>query len=163
MQRKGMRGPGAARGKGMRGRGAARGIVLGLWLGLIAAAAPAQQVIVIGDDRGGGLNTRAQLVAQIRAAHARVEIRGSICYSACTMYLGAGDVCISPQTTFGFHGPTRDGRPLAPADAERWSAVMARHYPEGLRQWYMATARFATGSLYRIRGADLMRYGYPAC
>lgn len=128
-----------------------------------AGAAHAQQVIVIGNDRGGGLNTRARLVDQIRATHAKVEIRGSVCYSACTMYLGAGDVCISPETTFGFHGPTRHGRPLEPRAAERWSAVMARYYPEALRQWYMAVARHETTGIYRIRGADLMRFGYRAC
>lgn len=148
-----------------RGLGAARGILLGALLAVTAAQAQAQanQTIVIGDDRGGGVNSRARLIEQIRAAHARVEIRGRICYSACTMYLGAGDVCISPQTTFGFHGPSRDGRALPPADAERWSAVMARYYPEGLRQWYMTTARFEIRTIYRISGADLMRYGYPPC
>lgn len=127
------------------------------------AAGQAQQIIVIGDDRGGGINTRARIVDQIRAAHARVEIRGDICYSACTMYLGAGDVCVSPGTTFGFHGPTRNGRPLAPDAAERWSAVMARYYPDALRQWFMNTARFATSDVYRVSGAEIMRFGYRAC
>ncbi len=141
----------------------ARGILLGAVLACAGLQAQADQTIVIGDDRGGGLNTRAQLIEQIRAAHARVEIRGSICYSACTMYLGAGDVCVSPQTTFGFHGPTRNGRPLPPADAERWSAVVARYYPPGLREWFMTTGRHETSGLYRLSGVDLIRAGFPAC
>ncbi|MBW7922545.1 MAG: hypothetical protein H3C51_10645 [Rubellimicrobium sp.] len=141
----------------------ARAILFGVVLALAGAQVQANQTIIIGDDRGGGLNTRARLVEQMRAAHVRVEIRGSICYSACTMYLGAGDVCISPQTTFGFHGPTRDGRPMSADDAERWSRVMARYYPDGLRQWFLTTARFETRSIYRISGADMLRYGYPAC
>lgn len=142
---------------------------LAVWVILLAAglmagtAGQAQQIIVIGNDRGGGINTRARIIDQIRAAHARVEIRGDICYSACTMYLGAGDVCVSPGTTFGFHGPTRDGHPLSADAAERWSAVMARYYPDALRQWFMSTARFATGDVYRISGAEIMRFGYRAC
>ncbi len=144
------------------GLGAVRVILVAVSL-TTATAGQAQQVIVIGDDRGGGINTRARIVDQIRAAHARVEIRGTICYSACTMYLGAGDVCVSPGTTFGFHGPTRNGRALAPEAAERWSAVMARYYPEALRQWFMSTARFATGDIYRVSGAEIIRYGYRAC
>ena len=150
---------------GLRGFNAVRGILFVAILGLsaVAQAADAQQVIVIGNDHGGGINTRARIVDQIRAARARVEIRGDICYSACTMYLGAGDVCVSPRTTFGFHGPTRNGRALDPAAAERWSAVMARYYPDPLRQWFMNTGRFSTTGVYQISGAEIMRYGYRAC
>jgi hypothetical protein len=141
------------------------GPVLGLVLtfGILVQAAAAQQVIVIGNDRGGYVGERARLVDQIRAANVRVEITGRICYSACTMYLGAGNVCISPSTTFGFHGPTRNGRSLAPADFDRWSAVMARYYAPPLRDWYMQTARFENSGVVQVRGSQLLQLGYASC
>lgn len=158
----------AGKAKGMtailwRGLPVARRIGLALILALTPLTGMAQQVIVIGDDRGGRVAERARLVDQIREAHARVEIRGRVCYSACTMYLGAGDVCVSPATTFGFHGPSRDGRALSRDDLDHWSAVMARYYVAPLRDWYMTTARHRHDRVERLSGADLIRLGYPAC
>lgn len=137
--------------------------LVGIVLAVAPLAAVAQQVIRIGDDYGGLVAERARIVDQIRAAHARVEIRGNICFSACTMYLGAGDVCVLPGTTFGFHGPMRNGQALSPHDLDHWSAVMARYYSEPLRTWYMANARYRTWDAAELTGADLIRLGYPAC
>lgn len=147
----------------LRGLAAAGRLGIAMVLAVWAQAATAQQVIVVGNDRGGLVGERAQLVDRIRAANARVEITGNICYSACTMYLGAGNVCISPATTFGFHGPTRNGRSLAPADFDRWSAVMARYYAPPLRDWYMQSARFELSGVVRLSGAQLLQLGYAAC
>jgi hypothetical protein len=138
-------------------------LVLALAPGVTAAPAAAQQVIVIGDDRGGLVGERARLVDRIRDARARVEIRGNICYSACTMYLGAENLCISPATTFGFHAPTRNGRPLEADSFEHWTNVMARHYSAPLRAWYLSTARYQESGVMELSGADLIRIGYPAC
>jgi hypothetical protein len=126
-------------------------------------SAAAQRVVVIGDDRGGYVGERAQLVASLRADAARVEIRGSICFSACTMYLGAGDVCVSPETRFGFHGPSRFGQALSTLEFEHWSEVMARHYAEPLRQWFMEGPRYESRTLIEVSGAELIRLGYAAC
>ncbi len=35
-----------------------------------------------------------------------VEIRGKGCASSCTLWLSHPDVCIEPETLFGFHGPS---------------------------------------------------------
>lgn len=153
-----------------RGLRAARRVGLCLMAALaVLAPVPASMaqpaaVLIVGDDRGGLVGARAQEIEGLRRARVRVEIRGSICLSACTMYLGAGDVCVSPRTTFGFHGPTRDGRPLDADDFEHWTAVMARHYAPWLRDWFMQGPRYRLGADYvRLTGAELIRLGYPAC
>lgn len=153
-----------------RGLRAARRVGLALMAALALSSlasgvqAQAAGILVVGDDRGGMVGARAQEIEGLRQARIRVEIRGSICLSACTMYLGAGDVCVSPATTFGFHGPTRNGQPLDPAEFEHWTAVMARYYAPWLRDWFMEGPRYRFGTNYvGLTGADLIRAGYPAC
>ncbi len=98
----------------------------------------AQQVIVIGNDMGGIVGNRAAEIQRINASGARVEIRGDVCVSSCTMYLGVGDVCVSP-TDFSFHGPSFFGADLPERDFEYWSQVIAS----------TTTRRCATGSCPR--------------
>ncbi|WP_373355355.1 hypothetical protein [Pseudoroseicyclus sp. CXY001] len=119
--------------------------------------------LVIGDDRGGVVSTRVQLLDRLRASGQRVEIRGNICYSACTLYLGAGDVCVSPTTNFGFHGPSNRGAPLAPQTFERWSNIMASYYREPLRSWFMRDARYLRVNMRHMTGRELIRMGYRSC
>jgi len=131
---------------------------------LLPAAASAQQAaIVIGNDRGGFVGARASEITGIRNLGSRVEIRGSICYSSCTMYLGAGDVCVAPNTAFGFHGPSDFGRPLSSERFDHWSEVMARHYREPLRSWFMSSARYESAGLVTLSGAQLIDMGYSRC
>ena len=129
----------------------------------LPATAEQQPRIVIGNDRGGLIGARAAEIRQIRALGQSVEIRGNICYSTCTMYLAAENVCVDPRTTFGFHGPSRYGQPLPPAQFDRWSEVMARHYREPLRSWFMRDARYAQSDIRRLSGAQLIALGYPGC
>lgn len=130
-----------------------------------AAGASAQQSrsIVIGVDFGGVIDQRANVVNRIRALGQNVQIRGPICLSSCTMYLGAGDVCVTPNVTFGFHGPSSYGRPLHPADFEYWSRVIASHYPAQLSNWFMSTARHRINGYYRVSGAQLIQLGIRQC
>jgi hypothetical protein len=121
------------------------------------------EALVVGNDRGGPVAQRADEIARLRAYRIRVEIRGNICYSACTMYLGAGDVCVSPSTSFGFHGPSAWGQPLDPDQFEHWSRVMARFYNEPLRQWFMSDARYRQANLYRVSGSEIINLGYASC
>jgi hypothetical protein len=118
---------------------------------------------VVGDDRGGPVGARALEIGVIRAAGQRVEIRGRICYSACTLYLGAGDVCVSPSTEFGFHGPSASDGALDPAQFERWSQLMGSFYNEPLHDWFMQRARYEQGTILRLSGTELIRLGYRAC
>ncbi|MCR8549476.1 hypothetical protein M4578_16725 [Salipiger sp. P9] len=149
----------------------ARCLVLGLALLALAlpgAAAPygwgsGGAVRVIGNDSGGALKPRIEEVRRMRARGDRVEIRGSYCRSSCTLYLGAGDVCVSPATQFGFHGPGYPGRPIRYDRFDYWSQRMAAHYPPELSAWFLTRARFVTAGYMTLSGAELIRMGVPPC
>jgi hypothetical protein len=128
----------------------------------LAQAVPAQTVVVE-NDRGGLLAERLREIARLRQSGARVEIRGRVCLSSCTMYLAVPDICVDPDVTFGFHGPSSYGRPLSPARFETWSQIMASHYPETLRRWFLSVARYRTSGYYRVSGAQLISMGTPRC
>lgn len=120
-------------------------------------------VYIVNNDRGGIIGTRAAEIRRLNSSGQRVEIRGQVCLSSCTMYLGAGDVCVSPDTRFGFHGPSYYGKPLEPRYFDYWSDVLADHYPAPLRKWFMSTARYRQTGYYTILGAELIRLGVEAC
>lgn len=122
----------------------------------------AKRAVVIRNDLGGDVGARANRIAAMRAAGQHVEIRGAVCYSACTMYLSLPESCVSPQTEFGFHGPSFYGLPLSPEQFEFWSQVIARHYPDTLRAWYLRVGRHSA-TMIRIRGSELIRLGVPDC
>ena len=144
-------------------RAAFRAAALLLCCAVAPTGATAQQVMVVGNDRGGYVGVRASEVMRLKAARTQVRILGDICYSSCTMYLGAGDVCVSPSTTFGFHGPSRNGVPLPQSQFEHFSNLMAQHYSPGLRDWFMRSARYSIHAPYTMRGSELIRLGYRSC
>lgn len=118
---------------------------------------------VVGNDRGGFLRDRLIELRNLRASGRRVEIRGRICYSTCTMLLGLPQTCISPDTTFGFHGPSKSGNRLSPERFEYFSRVISQYYPAPLRSWYMTTGRNRIKGMHRIRGSEIIRMGIRAC
>ncbi|MEL6913598.1 MAG: hypothetical protein AAFP13_03780 [Pseudomonadota bacterium] len=122
-----------------------------------------QDPLVVRNDRGGRLLTRIRQLTELREQSRPVEIRGNICYSTCTMFLSLPTTCISPDTTFGFHGPSSWGRALDPATFNRASEIIAAHYPEELQGWYMETGRYRIRSVYRIRGEEIIDMGVRAC
>lgn len=144
---------------------------LGLFLVCVAlftgaaheARGQAMAARIIGDDRGGYVGERTREIAALNAQKTRVELRGRICYSSCTLYLGADNLCVSPTTVFGFHGPSRHGQTLTHDQFEHWSAVMARHYLPSLRKWFMDKARHRLRGYHRLTGQSLIDLGYPAC
>ncbi|MDO6588952.1 hypothetical protein DS901_13795 [Loktanella sp. D2R18] len=119
--------------------------------------------LIIQNDRGGAIGERLLAVAQANADRTRIELRGRICYSSCTLYLGADNLCISADTVFGFHGPSRHGRPLPPDEFEHWSQVMAAQYRVPLREWFLETARHRITGYYRLSGTQLINMGYAPC
>ena len=119
--------------------------------------------LVVRNDRGGLLRERLREIGQLRQQSRPVEIRGSVCFSTCTMFLGLPQTCISPNTTFGFHGPSSYGRALDPATFNRASEVIASYYPAPLRQWYMETGRFKVRTVYRIKGREIIQMGVRQC
>lgn len=128
-----------------------------------SAATSSMSVIVVGDDRGGLVSRRAEEISGILAQGRHVEIRGQVCYSSCTMYLGLPETCVLPQTSFGFHGPSNYGRRLSARDFEYWSQVIAAHYPAPLRSWYLSEGRTRVSDYFRISGTELIRLGVRQC
>lgn len=127
----------------------------------VQAAVPAPYIV--NNDRGGFITDRLVELRNLRASGRRVEIRGRICYSTCTMLLGLPNTCISPDTQFGFHGPSKSGRRLAPDRFDHWSRVMAQYYPEQLSAWFMQTGRNKINGVHRIAGRDIIKMGVKAC
>lgn len=104
---------------------------------------------VIRYDAGGPIAARS---AQIRNGEP-AQIVG-YCASACTMHLLTG--CVTPGARLVFHGPqTTD-----PAAFEHFSALMARHYPPAIAQWFMAEGRYGRRT---ISGADAITMGAREC
>ncbi len=167
-----VRGARACKGAAARGLAVALSLVLSLPIGISGARAAGttgttgargSDVIVINNDRGGVVRKRVNEIKRLRAAHKRVEIRGRICYSSCTMYLGLPDTCVSPDTSFGFHGPSYYGTRLSNRDFEYWSNVIASHYPQPLRRWYLREGRNRISGFYKISGRELIRLGIKPC
>ncbi len=126
-------------------------------------SAGAQGPFVVGNDRGGYLHDRLIELENLQRNGIAVEIRGRVCFSTCTLFLGLPETCVDPDTTFGFHGPSRNGRRLSPEDFEYFSRVMADFYPEPLKSWFMSKGRNRITGVYKIRGAKLIQMGVPAC
>ncbi len=108
---------------------------------------------VIDRDPGGLIGARAALIAAETAAGVTHEIRGT-CASACTMHLANG--CVLPGARLIFHGPQTGD----PAAFDRWSQVMARHYPPAIRDWFMATGRYGQTTM---SGATAIALGAREC
>jgi len=125
--------------------------------------ASAQQSYVVGNDRGGYLHDRLIEISNLKRNNVKVEIRGRVCYSTCTMFLGLPGACIDPNTTFGFHGPSSSGRRLAQQDFDYFSRVMADYYPKPLRDWFMAEGRNRISGVYKVKGSQIIAMGVPGC
>ncbi|WP_254449258.1 hypothetical protein [Ruegeria sp. HKCCA5491] len=127
------------------------------------AAANTQNLYIVGNDRGGYLHDRLIELKNLQRNRVLVEIRGRVCFSTCTMFLGLPGACVDPDTMFGFHGPSRSGRKLPKEDFEYFSRVMAGYYPEPLKSWFMNKARNRISGVYKVKGAELIRMGISPC
>lgn len=143
----------------MRGPAPGWWMLPGSLLGIVlwAVLAWAAWGLVIDADPGGGIVERVQRIERQKEAGERVEIRG-VCASACTMHLS--NACVWPDAVLIFHGPTRRSPPLSEADAARWAAVMARHYPPALAAWFMLEGRFGE---WVMTGAGAIAAGARSC
>ena len=141
-------------------------LTLALAMAQLTGAATAQPpVMIVGNDPGGSVPDRLALIERLRRDGTRVEITGDYCLSACTLYLGLPRACADPDTVFGFHGPGSAvyGIGLTPDAFDHWSRVMARHYPERLRGWYLSVARKRTTGFYSVKGSALIEMGVASC
>jgi len=121
--------------------------------------------VVVSDDPGGAVAPRIRLVERYRSEGVHVEIRGRFCMSACTLYLGLTNTCVTRDTAFGFHGPASPirGIGLSPKAFDYWSRRIAAYYPEPLRSWYINEGRNMTMGFQSYSGSQLIRMGVPEC
>lgn len=124
----------------------------------------AQSALIVRNDLGGSVEARLIMIAALRNEGRRIEIRGE-CASACTMYLGLPNACVSRAAQLGFHGPQSQyyGISLPPDEFEYWSRVMASYYPAPIALWFMSQARETTVGLITISGLQAIKMGAHAC
>ncbi|MFN4156235.1 MAG: hypothetical protein ACK4HF_16430 [Paracoccaceae bacterium] len=118
--------------------------------------------LIVRHDMGGPLDRRQDEIRRLRRSGQPVELRGR-CYSACTMYLGLPNVCVSPDAVFGFHGPQRLMARMPRDLFDHWSEVMAQNLRPPLKRWFMSQARFAGADVMTLPGTALIRMGYAPC
>ena len=146
----------------------------------VATSVPAPVPLRILNDPGGEIAVRVRHVAHLAQRGVPVRIEGA-CHSACTLYLALETVCVTPGARLGFHGPRAvpsrmraaqaAARPdtratslgLPAAQAARWTAVMAAHYPEPLRAWFLARMAEDPEPLRVLSGRQLIAAGMTAC
>ena len=113
----------------------------------------AQGRVTISYDLGGTVSQYREAVRNVDYA----EILG-VCGSACTMYLGARRVCISPDAMLLFHeAHNDDGSRNDLATLWLWD-----EYPRGVRAWLTAHGGL-THRLIPLSGSEAIRLGVPRC
>jgi hypothetical protein len=126
----------------------------------IAVDGPAYVVM---NDHGGDVATRIKEIKFVANHYTRVEVKGGVCLSSCTMFLGLPQTCVHPETKFGFHGPTDHGRPLPKERFDYWSEQIAAHYPPSLKHWYIQKGRYLLKGYYCLTGQQLITMGIHRC
>ena len=114
---------------------------------------------IVHNDRGGLLRSRIAEIRTLQQTGQQIRISGRVCQSTCTMFLGLEQTCISPETEFGFHGPSSFGLPLSRPVFEQASQIIADHYPAPLKRWYMEEARHSLWGMHRITGEQMITWG----
>jgi len=127
---------------------------------ILALMVTAQGPLVVENDPGGVVATRVARVAALGAREVRIV---GWCESACTMYLGAENVCVAREARLAFHGPSFFGMPLPPRDFEYWSRVIAAHYPAPISEWFMERARHRILGHFTLTGDEVIRLGVREC
>ena len=98
------------------------------------------------------------VVAEYNKSGERFRIDAN-CRSACTMFLGIRNVCVSPGATLEFHAGGSMGR-IIPDKTRRMQA----RYNGKLRSFINANHYMDTFDFHAISGSDLInRFGYKAC
>lgn len=97
-------------------------------------------------------------VRQYNASGERLRI-DTYCPSACTMFLGVRNVCITPNATLAFHA----GGSRGVINPHR-TAQMLSTYKPALRQYLTSNHFVDTFDFHTISGEEMIkRFGYPAC
>jgi hypothetical protein len=99
-------------------------------------------------------------VRQYNASGERLRI-DTYCPSACTMFLGVRNVCITPGATLAFHA---GGNRRAGVPNPHFTGAMLSTYKPALRRYLTSNHFMDTFDFHTISGEELIkRFGYPAC
>jgi len=115
---------------------------------------------VINGCMGGSLALHYEELQRVNRLGIPVELHGQI-DSACTMFLGANDVCLGDTADLGFHGAT-DWYGLG---REAYGTeIMAQQYNAELRAWFYRKAAHLKLRFERLEADKLHdRFGYRLC
>lgn len=121
------------------------------------------EALIVSADYGGSIAGRQAEVNSLLRSKQPVEIHGT-CASACTMYLGLDNVCVSRRSRLGFHSPqlATKGLRMLPDQWERASRLLASHYPASIGKWYIAEGRYSDDLIF-ISGSEMIRHGVKEC
>lgn len=120
--------------------------------------------VIVREHPGGSLGGTIADVEDIGMPDLPVRIVGRYCHSACTLFLGAKDLCISPETRFGFHQPRKRPGTRKITEKQIFFSVelMGSYYKPGLRDWWLNEGSRSKRLVY-LDGRDLVKFGYRAC
>lgn len=108
-----------------------------------------------------GWNPILAIVRQYNASGERFRI-DSYCQSACTMFLGIRNVCVTRSAELAFHGAWTHTR--EPTFIEGATNRMIAAYNPRLRSYLQAGGYMSARSLHTISGQDMItKFGYRAC
>lgn len=110
-------------------------------------------------DEGGSIPQRLAELYEFQSRNVSVVVPSDgICMSACTLYLGLPDTCVSPNSTFKFHGPVGAGD-----KKEVTIRIIASKYPPKLRRWYYDSGAYKSVSYKTLSGQELISMGVKKC
>lgn len=135
-------------------------ILIGLGTCAVMAAEPDR--LVVRDDPGGAVMDYAARVQQLGDQPVVIDGR---CMSACTLYLGARNVCITRGARLYFHGPSSQfyGLGLPPDEFDAVSRFMGNHYPEQIKDWFIGVGRYRLVGFFEMGGAEAIALGAKEC
>lgn len=135
------------------------GLAIGIAAVLLASPAHPMDVTY---DTGGSINKRIEQIKRLNAAGEQIRILGD-CRSACTMYLGADNVCVAPNASLWFHG-AKPYDTKTPGIEERLNERIASMYPDFVAKRFLRTWRYMNGDAKaRMPGRWFIERGIPEC
>ncbi len=109
-------------------------------------------------DGGGRVGDYLDLVSAANASGSRIEI-GGVCASACTMKLGARNVCVRADAQLWFHAARNDDGRVNGLG----TALMESEYPWRVRSWASRTGALFSTRFTVMSGAEAIALGVPNC
>lgn len=109
-------------------------------------------------DGGGRVGDYLDLVSSANSSGSRIEIAG-VCASACTMKLGARNVCVNADAQLWFHAARNpDGRVN-----QLGTLLMEQQYPSSIRAWASRSGALVSTQFTVMSGAQAIALGVPSC